>query len=712
MVISKINVSELDSTQGFVITGEGSIESISNAGDVNGDGFDDVLIGTPYFLDINNQIYVVFGGSDVGTSGDVERSELDGSDGFVIRGLFDSNSFSINSIGDINGDGFDDIMFNNFVIFGRSDGFDGNFDLQRLFEDNGDGFIVAEASPYYGVGGGSVHQAGDINGDGIDDILLGSPGAGTYPIKNGTGAAYVVFGSDDDFAGRLDLADLEKDRFITFGGTSITNILSEFGYSTSNAGDINGDGIDDIIVSAPYAGDSFYVPFGYGYDNRGEVFVIFGSSNTENIINNRDDNFIIRGEPYDRLGFSVNNAGDINGDGFDDVIIDNYVIFGSDNVTGTTLQISQVDGNNGFAIANTNGSISGAGDVNGDGIDDLIIGNYVIFGNRDGFTANLNLENLDDSDGIVLVGTDIENNSFELNLVSGAGDINGDGVDDIIASEFGGKESYIIFGRSDGFTTLGQNLIGTREDDLLTGDLGNDTISGLKGDDTLSGDGGRDEILGGRGNDLLSGGENDDNLRGQRGDDNLFGDGGNDTIGGGAGRDFILGAEGNDSIAGNRGNDLLFGGNGNDSITGNQGNDLIFGEAGNDSLLGGRGNDFIQGSSGVDLDELDTLTGGEGNDTFVLGNTNGVFYDDGDNSTAGNSNLAVITDFDGDRDTIQLKGSAEIYSLDFSTSDAGTTDARLIYNPEGSTVGEIIAVLENVNFNLSLEDSAFTFVSK
>ena len=108
--------------------------------------------------------------------------------------------------------------------------------------------------------------------------------------------------------------------------------------------------------------------------------------------------------------------------------------------------------------------------------------------------------------------------------------------------------------------------------------------------------------------------------------------------------------------------------------------------------------------------ELDTLTGGANNDTFVLADENYVFYEDDDNLTAGDEDFALIVNFDSNQDTIQLQGSADFYSLDFFTSGAGTIDAKLIYDPGVSAVGETIAVLENVDSNLSIDDSAFTFV--
>ena len=156
--------------------------------------------------------------------------------------------------------------------------------------------------------------------------------------------------------------------------------------------------------------------------------------------------------------------------------------------------------------------------------------------------------------------------------------------------------------------------------------------------------------------------------------------------------------------------------NGNDFLTGNGGDNTLIGGSGNDSLSGDSNNDLLIGidpgsfSSNFGTGELDTLTGGANNDTFVLADENQVFYDDRDNFKAGDEDFALITDFDSHQDTIQLQGEANFYSLDFFTSGAETIDAKVIYDPGVSAAGETIAVLENVDSNLSINDSAFTFV--
>lgn len=279
--------------------------------------------------------------------------------------------------------------------------------------------------------------------------------------------------------------------------------------------------------------------------------------------------------------------------------------------------------------------------------------------------------------------------------------IDGQGGNDILQG-LGGNDQ--IFGGGD------NDLISAGAgNDTVEGGTGSDVISGNNGNDQLSGNEGQDDILGGDGNDEINGGDDSDRLLGEAGNDTINGDNGNDTIDGG---------NGNDTINGGNGIDSLFGGNGSDSLSGGVNNDTIEGGFGNDNLDGGEGDDRLIGVDsttvlsgvGFGAGEVDTLTGAAGGDTFVLADATRVYYSDGDPFTLGDSDYALITDFNASEDRIQLKGSADLYSLDFFPSTTGTIDALLIYDPGVTARGEAIGILQNASTDLTISSPGFSFV--
>ena len=237
---------------------------------------------------------------------------------------------------------------------------------------------------------------------------------------------------------------------------------------------------------------------------------------------------------------------------------------------------------------------------------------------------------------------------------------------------------------------------GTPNDDLLNGTEQVDAIFGDGGNDAIFGNGGEDALFGGEGNDQVVGSDNNDFLDGGLDNDRLFGRGGDDFLFGDHGRDRLLGGDGLDTLKG---------GNGKDTLVGGKENDILHGGSGDDRLIGVDIN-----SSEVGRGENDILTGGSGVNTFVLGVETGVFYDDGNSFASGDADFARITDFQPQKDSIQLFGFADQYSLDFLTNSAGNVDAKLIYDPGIASGSELIAVIENVTADLSIEDSAFTFI--
>jgi len=551
----EINLSTLNGRNGFAINGiterNYSGFSVRDAGDVNGDGFDDLIIGALLSSDSRGfnyavESYVVFGKAS-GFDTSFNLAKLDGNNGFAISRI---NGFytggSVSSAGDINGDGFDDIIIgvdgaNNFspipyaqpgasyVVFGKASGFDASFNVATL--DGSNGFIIDGSFSGTRLGS-SVSNAGDVNGDGFDDLIVGA----------GAGGGYVVFGKASGFDAGIDLTLLDgSNGFVIFG----VNEVEDLGSSVSNAGDVNGDGFDDLIVGARDESS-----------NTGKSYVVFGkASGFDSGINvatlNGRNGFVINGIQEDNYSSSVvSNAGDINGDGWDDLIIGetagkSYVVFGKASGFDASINASTLNGSNGFVIKGIDDfdpsgiSISSAGDVNGDGFDDLIIGtprattldgqlgvgaSYVVFGKASGFGASINLAEIDGRNGFVIKGIDDSDRSGTS--VSSAGDVDGDGFDDLIIGAPGADpnnqesagESYVIFGRD--FTNK-VNRLGTPGDDLLIGTNGDDILIGGLGNDTLRGGRGSDVLYGGAGDDVLIFGPRNRRMDGGSGTDTL-----------------------------------------------------------------------------------------------------------------------------------------------------------------------------------------------
>ncbi|MEM6829056.1 MAG: putative Ig domain-containing protein [Bacteroidota bacterium] len=493
---TSIELSDLDGTNGFHFFGEEGGELspsfVGPAGDLNGDGIDDIVIGTQYsnYNGTAGAAFVVFGKEGASAfEANMKFSELDGTNGFRFVGenAYDNLGVSVSTAGDVNNDGIDDLIIGanfaspdsrslageTYVVFGKAATEEFEEEIVPADLNGTNGFRIQGANNS-DQSGRSVSGAGDINGDGIDDLIIGAIVANK---------AHIVFGGDT-FAPSLDLADLDgTDGFTILSGG---NLFPQLGGAVSTAGDVNGDGIDDFIMGARLADQNA--------GNAGASCVVFGKTEAfENELDIDDldgtDGFILTGENAgDNSGSAVSKAGDVNNDGIDDLLIGamnsdpngnasgtTYIVFGKpeDEAFEDEVVLADLNGSDGFKVLGedpgdrSGHSVSRAGDVNNDGIDDFIIGayhadtngtnagtTYVLFGKAetDTFEEDINLTELASTDGFKLFGEQDSDRSGQS--VSGAGDVNGDGIDDFIvgANFFDANTNttggiYVVFGR-------------------------------------------------------------------------------------------------------------------------------------------------------------------------------------------------------------------------------------------------------------------------
>jgi hypothetical protein len=458
-------------------------------GDFNGDGIEDLLVGARFgdgpgtgtTCDDGRTVgdrcqageaYVIFGSS--GLSGTVDVAQ--GQQGLTIFGAKpgDNLGYGVAS-GDLNADGIDDIIVSavfsegpanartdrgeDYIIFGHA-GLSGTMDMAE-----GDYDLNIFAAEGFSLLGDSMATC-DINGDDVDDLVLGAPFAGRVPgspvggPRTELGAIYVVFGSPT-LSGSVSIPLDEQDFTITGAER-----FGELGDAVA-CSDVNGDGIDDIIAVAEAAD----VADGER-PNAGIAYIVFGSPDLEGTISiaeSQQNLTILGADAQDALGFSA-ASGDLNGDGIDDIVLvaqradglgarntsgQAYVILGSPDLSGT-IDVAKGEEDitvPGFDAHDLLSSSAARGDINGDGIEDLMLGTgfgrgpsnsrngageaYIIFGSP---TLKGTIDPAMGQHDITIFGAEAGD---RLGAAVASGDIDGDGVLEIIlvATDADGPDS-------------------------------------------------------------------------------------------------------------------------------------------------------------------------------------------------------------------------------------------------------------------------------
>ena len=648
---SIFELSSIDGSNGSVLTTNTSLGfnglAISNAGDINGDGIADIVIGAELASPTDERLnagqgYVVFGKRG-GLDALIDLPSLNGSNGFVINGInrADGTGFSASSAGDINGDGIDDVIigapsadlsesrFNagqSYIIFGKRTGFSSTLEASAL--DGSNGFIVSGIGTRGDISnndnaGRAVDGIGDVNGDGIDDLLMTSPGFDPDGRRN-AGQSYVVFGKRTGFSSNLSLGSINGSNGFKINGIAENDRI---GGSVSSLGDFNNDGISDFIIGAGGASPD-------GKDRAGQSYVIFGKrtgfgSALELSDLNGSNGFKVNGaNALNRAGTAVSGAGDINADGIDDLIIGSptnvgrsYVVFGRSGSFGSEFDLGDINGSNGFVInggtfiSRSGESVGEAGDINGDGIDDVVIGApssrtsggevFVVYGQSTGFGESLALNDLNGSNGFRLQGELVSDEAGYS--VSGAGDVNADGIDDLLIGEGffasrADKQGYVVYGRSSRPTVQGKPA--TAYVNSSNQIVGNAFFAGQTYQGALYSN--TDDT--GNTSDVMLGTSNGDNIwAGTQGDDLIDAGAGSDLLGIGNGNVTAFTGEGDDFVY------AIGRGAGNNNVSLGNGTNNFYAQAGNNTVSAGSDSDIIGLGTGQDV-----VNAGDGNNIIYM----------------------------------------------------------------------------------------------
>ncbi|MBK6772320.1 MAG: FG-GAP repeat protein [Ignavibacteria bacterium] len=383
--------------------------SVSCAGDVNSDGYDDVIVGAYGYNSYTGRSYIYFGGASMNSVADV-----------TMTGESTGHNFgsSVSGAGDVNNDGFSDVIvgaYGSNTNTGKAYVYFGGVSMNNIAD------VTFTGETSQSNFGSSVSGAGDVNGDGYHDVIIGANG-----YNSDIGKAYIYFGG----------ASMNNISDVSMFGSAITDF---FGASVSTAGDVNDDGYSDVIIGS------------YGYSSfTGRTYIFYGGA----IMNSLPDVTMTGEAANSAFGYSVSEAGDVNGDGFADAYVGAYGYSSSKGRAylfygGTSMNNTVDIYMTGDTTLNLFGySVSGGGDVNGDGFADMISGAYGNNSNKGRAYVYTNTRTGVDIPDLIFKG-EAAADAFGV-AVSDAGDVNHDGYNDVIVgarwANANNGRAYIYYG--------------------------------------------------------------------------------------------------------------------------------------------------------------------------------------------------------------------------------------------------------------------------
>lgn len=410
--------------------------SISPAGDVNGDGYDDILFGSlnDYNLDGQGHVFLILG-RNTGWAPDMPVASADASFVGVVE---HDTAVRVAGGHDVNGDQLDDFFIGApyaagpygkvYLVLGRTQGW-------AMFTSlaTADASWVGEGASDFA--GSHIATAEDVNGDGFDDLVVGVNG--NDESGQGAGQVYLVFGQDSGWESDVSLGLADASFLGEYAG-------DDAGITVAGLGDVNGDGLGDVLIGAPFNNEMDY--------HAGQIYLVLGKTSgwaMDVSLAEADASFL--GETYSEwAGYdTVSAAGDVNGDGLADFLIgvpnndeavssagQAYLVLGKAQGWTTDTPLGGVDGSflGQYPSDGLGGSIHTAGDIDGDGYNEIlaVAANdptglariFVLMGQAAGWAMDT---------PITTAGTwFVEEGPDETHRCMGAGDVNGDGYDDLI----------------------------------------------------------------------------------------------------------------------------------------------------------------------------------------------------------------------------------------------------------------------------------------